>query len=500
MKRIRSYYLFPLLALVLLIVTFSSSMFGISPLGKLLDPFIGAVQNSGDRRLEEPSLALNSPELKQPVTIYFDSRKVPHVYASNAHDLYFAQGYVSAYLRLWQMDFLSYLAAGRLSEVMAGDQFLDYDRNQRRIGVAAAAQRSLELMDQNPETREALDAYTAGVNAYIGELDYRSLPVEYKMLDYRPEPWSRLKSAMILKNMANLLSGYGEDVSMSRLYLALGSEEFRKLYPEFHRYMAPLMEDGPPASGALAQGPEFQSGYLDYSFMNANPVVMNEPYNPRLGSNSWAVSGKRTRSGSPLLASDPHLNLSLPGVWLEMQLSAPGMNVYGVSIPGTPAVLIGFNRNIAWGLTNGADDVKDWYKLKITEDYGKYELDGQWRKLDRRVEEIRRKGMPPILDTIYSSLHGPIVNDRSYNSNPVLVNYALRWELHQPSNEFLTFLHLGRAANYDQFREALSHYACPVQNFTFISKDNSIAINHQGRIGVKWPGQGKFLLDGSTLR
>src|SRR5205807_1319094 len=188
----------------------------------------------------------------------------------------------------------------------------------------------------------------------------------------------------------------------------------------------------------------------------SNSVISGSSYNPRLGSNSWAVSGKKTKSGFPILANDPHLNLSLPNIWIEMQLSAPGMNVYGVSIPGTPAIVIGFNENIAWGITNGSDDVKDWYKLKITNDYKKYEFDGKWLDLGYRIEEIKRRGQPSFYDTVYSTVHGPIVNNKSFpGTDPDMMDMALRWELHQPSNEFVTFIKLDKAQNYNDYKEAI---------------------------------------------
>jgi penicillin amidase len=497
MKRIRTYFAFPLIVLTLLIVAMSSQMFGLPPFGKLLDPFIGAVQNGGDRQINEKNLSISDKGLSESVQVFFDERKVPHIYAKNEQDLYFTQGYVTASLRLWQMDFLSYAAAGRLTEVLGKEDFVGYDRNQRRLGIWEAAKKSLAMMEKDPETNRVLTAYTNGVNAYINTLGYKNMPFEYKLLDYKPEPWTKLKSVLILKNMANLLSGYGEDLSMTKMYLALGEEKFGKLYPDFHTHISPVMNT-PAPSKDVAMAPFKKPDYLDYSFLSTNPVVTTSNYNPQLGSNSWAVSGKKTKSGFPILASDPHLSLSLPGVWVEMQLSAPGLNVYGVSIPGTPAVIIGFNDKIAWGITNGADDVKDWYKLKITDDYKKYEMDGNWVDLKYRVEEIKRRGgLKPIYDTIYSTVHGPIVSDRSFKTNPDLVNCALKWELHNASNEFLAFLKINRATNYDQFKDGLKHYSCPVQNFTFISKDNTIAVNHQGSIAVKWPGQGKFILDGT---
>jgi penicillin G amidase len=497
MKKINKTSLFPLLALILIVYALSEQMFAVPPLGKLLDPFIGVV-HCDDDRLQALETTLDEMELGDSVHIFFDDRKVPHIYAKREEDLYFAQGYVTAYLRLWEMDFLSYVSAGRMAEIFPGKQFLEYDRSQRRMGILQAAKAALKVIENDPETNEILTAYTRGVNAYVQELSYKRMPLEYKLLAYEPELWSNLKTVLILKHMGNTLSGYEEDLRMSHMMLALGEEKFNKLFPDFHSHMTPVVDLATSKQNSWAshiKKPE----YLDYSFLSSGSVVPKSPYNPALGSNSWAISGNKTRSGFPILCNDPHLNLSLPSIWIEMQLSSPQMNVYGVSIPGTPAVTIGFNENIAWGITNGSDDVKDWYKLKITEDYKKYELDGKWVDLDFTIEEIKRRGEPSLYDTIYRTVHGPVMYDKSFTQkNTELVNHALKWELHNPSNEFLTFIKLNRAKNYQEYKDAIKHYHCPIQNFTFASKTNDIAIHHQGRMPVKSPGQGKFILDGTS--
>ncbi len=465
-------------------------------MGKLLDPFSGVVQNENDKSLYNPRLTIKKAGLIDSVDVFFDNRRIPHIYAKNSDDLYFAQGYITAYLRLWQMDFLSYASAGRLSEIFK-DGFLDYDRGQRRIGMLDAAKKSLKLMESNTETNRAVTAYSKGVNSYIRQLSDKDLPVEYKILGYEPEAWSKLKTVLIMKYMANMLTGYEDDLINTNLMLALGEEKYNKYFSDMTSHIVPVVSNSDAksnASLAYIKKPE----YLDYSFLSAESVIAKSSYNPSLGSNSWAVSGKKTKSGFPILCNDPHLNLSLPAIWVEMQLSMPGMNVYGVSIPGTPAIIIGFNENIAWGLTNGCDDVKDWFKLKISSDYKKYAFDGKWRDLDFTVEEIKRKDQKTFYDTIYHTVHGPIVNNKGFTgSNPKLIDHALKWELHNPSNEILTFIKLSKAKDYNDYKKAIKHYSCPTQNFTFACKDNTIAVNHQGNMAIKWSGQGKFILDGT---
>ncbi|AEV98665.1 hypothetical protein A4D02_34795 [Niastella koreensis] len=484
-------------ALVLVIYICSRQFGNVPPLGRILNPFTGLIQNEDDENLQKSRVNIGHLGLTESVAVYFDNRKVPHIFAKNTADLYFVQGYITASLRLWQMDFLTYVSAGRLGEIFEG-KFFDYDRTQRRIGILEAAKASVKMIEADKETNQIITAYTKGVNAYIAQLGYKNMPVEYKLLNYRPEPWSKLKTALLMKYMANTLSGYEEDYTMTNLMLALGEEKFNTLFPGMGAHITPVVNDSTAVlNRSLIHTPKPQ--YLDSSFLSTGPIAAASNYDPKLGSNSWVISGKKTRSGNPILCADPHLSLSLPCIWLEMQLTAPGINVYGVSIPGTPAVIIGFNEDIAWGITNGSDDVKDWYKLKMTPDCKKYQYDGQWKDVTYTVEEIKRKGMPTFNDTIYHTLHGPIVCDKNFpTAQPEVFNHALKWALHTPSNEFLTFIQLNKAKNYTDYSNALVHYFCPSQNFTFAGKNNDIAVTHQGKMAVKWPGEGKFILDGTN--
>jgi len=489
-------FLFPLLTMVILIIGLSEQMFRVPPIGKFLDPFTGAVRSGEETGFTDGLQIFDKAGVQDSVQVFFDKRKVPHIYAKNTEDMYYAQGYVTAYLRLWQMDFASYAAAGRLSEIFK-EGFLDYDRNQRRIGILESARKALVFIEKDDETSKALAAYSRGVNDYIRHLSYKRLPLEYKLLGYEPEPWTALKSVLVMKYLANTLSGYEEDVSMSNMMVTLGEDKFNRIYPDFFQPYTPIVNepaDRPNPAFAHVSKPD----YLDFSFLASGTISEGSSYNPKLGSNSWVVSGEKTRSGHPILCSDPHLNLTLPSFWLEMQLSSPEQNVYGVSIPGTPAVIIGFNKDIAWGITNGADDVKDWYKLKISNDYRKYEIDGQWMDMEFTVEEIKRLGQASFYDTIYHTVQGPVVYDKNFSGqHPELRGFAMRWELHQPSNEFLTFIRLNKARDYGGYRDAIKHFSCPIQNFTFASKDNTIAVDHEGKMAVKQPGQGKFILDGT---
>ncbi len=493
-KKIDMGFLFPGITLVILVITFSRALFGIPALGRFLNPFIGAVQCE---KANPPAVTINMGN-KNETAVYFDNRKVSHIFARTEEDLYAAQGYTVASDRLWQMDFISYFAGGRLAEIYGstapgGTSILNLDREQRRKGIPEAAKKSLVLMEKDPMTKKALDNYTRGVNQYIHSLNYKSLPFEYKLLDYMPEDWTNLKSVLILKYMADQLSGYEEDVYQTQLKLALDKKDFNTLYPEYTSYTAAL----PSVTTVIKTDSLPLCNYINYSFLNASPVIKGNAYNPKLGSNAWAISGQKTKSGRPILCNDPHLSLSLPSIWYELQLSADTMNVYGVSIPGTPGVIIGFNNDIAWGVTNGATDVRDWYKLKLKDDFSAYEMDGNWVETEKRIDTILVHGGKTFYDTIYSTVHGPIVIDSTFKQNPELLNYALKWSLHDASNEFRTFLLLNRAKTYADYKNAIQYYRSPVQNFLFASRTGDIAENHQGTLYKKFPGQGKFVLDGS---
>ena len=471
--------------LIILVFCLSKGISNIPPLGNLLNPYSGVVQNEKDSKLSG-EVKLNG--CLAPIDVFYDERNVPHVFAQNDHDMYLAQGYITAKDRLWQMDFISYTSAGRLSEIL-GKDYLKYDRLQRRIGILSSAESTLKLVEKNPETKLALDAFTSGVNAYIAELDSKTAPFEYKLLDYNPEKWTNLKSVLIMKYISAMLAGYEEDISMTHMYAALGRKEFQKLFPE-HQSL-----DGDSLNPKMDAEP--YADYIDQGFLNNKVAVAASSYNPRLGSNNWAVNGTKSKTGNPILCNDPHLGLMLPSIWYEIQLSSKTTNVYGVSIPGTLGVIIGFNDKIAWGVTNGATDDKDWYKLQVKDDYITYKMDDEWLKTQKRIENIKIKGQKTFVDTVYSTIHGPIVFDDRFEQDPDAKNLALKWSLHEPTNEFLTFLHLNKAKNYDDFKESVSHYQCPVQNFVYASSDNTIAIHHQGLLYEKWNGQGRFVMDGS---
>jgi penicillin G amidase len=487
MNKISVKFLFPLVALIMLLIVLDRKVFMVPPLGTFLNPFIGVVQNE---HTSNRNIKVNL-EVSQKTEIVFDDRAVPHIFAGNQKDMFFSQGYVCASDRLWQMDFMSYVSAGRLSEIF-GKKFLVHDRIKRRDGMLNAALRTLKYIENDQETKRALDSYTAGVNAWIKSLSYADLPIEYKLMDYTPEPWTNLKTVLIMKYVSADLSGYEEDVSASFLESVLGSEEYNKLFPN---YYVKKRKEGFGIERILDSLPVNE--YMNSSFLESSPEIPTGDFNPNLGSNSWAVGPKKSKSGFALLCSDPHLNLSLPSIWYELQLKSDEQNVYGYSIPGVPGVIIGFNENISWGLTNGSDDVRDYYKLEVKDNYTYYKYDGKWVKTDRIIEEIKIRDDTSFLDTVYYSIHGPIPSDFRVGG-PEIKGYALNWTLHDPSNEILTFIRLNKAKDYTQFKSAIEYYKCPSQNFSYADVTGNIAVHHQGKIlAKKWKNQGKFIMDGT---
>jgi penicillin amidase len=465
------------------------------PMGKFFSPFSGFWQNG--TQSDEIVDKLDVPGLKDEVTVIWDDRRVPHIFARNAHDLYIAQGYITARDRLWQMEFQTHFAAGRLSEMM-GERALSVDLFRRRIGMVYAAENSLSMIENDEQAKETILAYTAGVNAYIRELDDLTKPLEYKILDYAPEEWTPLKCALLLKYMSWDLTGRNSERAMTRTREALGDELMKKLYPNYPPFQDPIVPAGTkwdftpktiekPASPFT---PGTAAAWLDYP----QPGQWN-------GSNNWAVSGAKTANGHAILSNDPHLLLRLPSIWYEMQLSMPGLNVYGVTLPGSPAVIIGFNNSIAWGVTNAGSDVLDWYEIKFKDNSHKeYWHDGQWKQTVARIEEIKVRGSETVLDTVYYTHHGPVVdlqNSVSENSSTV-PGAAMRWVAHDPSNELRAFLQLNRAGNYEEYVEALSYYDSPAQNFAYADISGNIAIWHNGKFPLRWAGQGKYVSDGTN--
>lgn len=481
----------------LLLVYILNTKFGnIPPILKFLNPFTGFWQNAEHSTITKKNKIILKGVHKN-VEVTFDDRMIPHIFAQNDHDVYYTQGYITAMHRLWQMDFQTRFAAGRISEVV-GKKAIELDKYQRRMGMVFGAERSLEGMMADPKSKEMILAYTSGINAYINTLSAAQLPIEYKILNFKPEAWTPLKCALLLKQMSAVLAMGSDEFYMTNIRNKFGTEVVKDLFPDYPFKEEPIIPAGTKWDFTPLPIPKAPAAFNEA----ITSTIKTKQKEEGIGSNNWALSGTKTASGSPILANDPHLDLSLPSIWYQIQLHAPGINAYGVSLPGAPGIVIGFNKDIAWGVTNVAADVLDFYQIKFKDDTHKsYWYNNQWKNTSSRLEKIVVRGDRNITDTVIYTHHGPVVylqkaKDFSKAKN-IPVGNALRWIAHDKSNELKTFYLLNRGKNYDDYRNALTFYSAPAQNFIFASVQNDIAITANGKFPLKWKDQGKFILDGA---
>jgi penicillin amidase len=472
-----------------------------APLGKLLSPQHGVWQNAESAE-EDYSADLHFDGLEGKAEVYFDERLVPHVFAEKENDAYFVQGFLHAKFRLWQMELQVFFAAGRVSEIV-GEKALEHDREFRRLGMVYGAENFLEELEKDEPVRKACDAYTAGVNAYIGTLTESKLPLEYKLLGYKPELWSNLKTALFLKNMCYDLASGEHDFEMTNAKAFFDKEDFDKLFPAIQDSLDPIIPRGTVyADPKVKPMPPASADSLYFNFRKsdtATAIVLSKP-DPDNGSNNWAVSGQKTKSGAPILCNDPHLGLRLPSVWYEMQLSVPDYNAYGATFPGAPGIIIGFNDSCAFGFTNGGRDVRDYYEIQFKDDSRQeYWFDSAWVKTTFRIEEIKIAGKPAYNDTVAYTLFGPVMYDKSFSGkrNTGGRNYAVRWTAHDKSNELRMFYLLNRAKNYSDYLAATPYLNTPGQNCLFACKNGDIALRTEGNFPAKWNGQGDFVMPGT---
>ena len=458
----------------------------IPPLGKLLNPYTGAWQNAEDSA-DYSDINLDSRFIQNEVKIIFDDRMVPHIFAENLEDAMFAQGYVEAYHRLFQMDLSTRAADGRLSEIL-GVKLLTYDKKQRKLGLNYGADNAVKGWNEFPEKLGVINQYTAGVNHFIKSLSPSDYPIEYKLLDYKPEPWSNRHSALLLKAMSQTLVGYEEDIEMSNAYRFLGEEDFNFVYPDRNPKDTPVTRG--PYNGTL-------SYYRDNPIkdvVGVNIPSISRPRSPDgVGSNNWAVNGRKSETGFPMLANDPHLALSLPSVWYEIAITTPDFSAQGVTLLGMPGIMIGFNENIAWGETNVGHDMMDYHLIKWTNDSRtNYYLDDKKVPVDLKIESYNIKGVGEITDTVRYTHWGPVVEDEN--------SLALRWIAHDvpTSPEFMAFVDGMQCDNYDDYLAATGQFYAPAQNFIYADNSDEIGLRINGQIPIKRDRQGVMISAGSS--
>lgn len=450
------------------------------------------------RPLPRTSGTLPLPGLQAPVKVIRDHWGVPHIYASTSEDLFMAQGYVHAQDRLWQMEFQRRAASGQLAELF-GAVALDSDRFVRVLGFRRVAEREVASLDD--ETRRLAEAYVRGVNAFI-EQHAGNLPIEFTVLRLRPHPWTVADVLVWGRMMALQLSrNWREELVRARLIAAVGVERAATLephYPDDHPIVVPPGAHYTPTLGQSAME-------------RADAAARFFPDGAGQGSNSWAVAAHRTAGGGPMLASDPHLAITMPSLWYENHLSGGDFHVTGASIPGTPGVVIGHNEHIAWGLTNSGNDVQDLYleKFDPTDPTGlRYEYQGQWETAELVREEIVVRGQREVvIEEVRITRHGPVINaltpERAQSgSNGEALHaeqpLALRWTALEPSRLMRAVFRLNRAHDWESFREALADWTVPPQNFTYADVEGNIGYALGGDIPLRARGDGRLPVPGWT--
>jgi penicillin amidase len=420
------------------------------------------------------------PGLDAPVEIIRDRWGIPHLYALNAHDLFFAQGYVHAQDRLWQMDFNRRVPSGRLSELF-GEVTLASDRFLRTIGMRRAAEEERAHLD--PESDAALSAYAAGVNAWISAHRAR-LPIEFTLLRYQPEPWTPTDTLAFGKLLAWTLGGnWRYELLRAQLIARFGVDGMRFLIPPYSAGAPTIVPSG--------------SRFASWRTTALHRLLDAGGLPAGIGSNNWVLSGARTATGRPLLANDPHLEAQMPATWYEMHLAGGPYNVAGATLPGVPGVVIGHNADIAWGVTNAFPDVQDLYIERVhPTDPSRYLFRGRWEHARVLLEAIRVRGRrDPAVETVRITRHGPIINDVVEGLGAFL---ALRWTALEPGTISASLLHLNRARNWAEFRSALRLWTVPAQNFVYADRDGNIGYQLPGRIPIRAKGAALMPVPGWT--
>jgi penicillin amidase len=430
------------------------------------------------------------------VRVVRDNRGIPTIEASSLDDLFFAQGYVTAQDRLWQMDAMRRAAAGELAEVL-GPDLLKIDRQQRILGLRAGAEDAQKVM--SARDRAYFEAYARGVNAFI-ESHRDKLSLEFRLLKYSPRLWTVTDSLLVGARMVQDLNhySYGRALTREKILSKLGPELTADLYinsswrdrpPAASR---PRMDEENPAVSSdedddndddgepVGQGPSLISSF---------PAAQEDLFRP--GSNNWVVSGQHTVTGKPLLSNDMHLDHQMPNLWFAAHLRAGGYEVAGVTLPGMPFVIVGHNQRIGWGFTNVGPTVEDVY-VEDFNNQGQYKTPLGWRDPQHRQEVIRVKGQADVTLDVVTTRHGPIITDLVPGESRKI---ALRWTLYDGLT--LPFFDVNSAQNWNEFRKAFSIFIAPGQNVMYADVDGHIGYQATGKVPVRASGDGSLPVSGS---
>jgi penicillin G amidase len=430
-----------------------------------------------------------------PVSVTRDGHGVPTIESATVDDLFFAQGYVTAQDRLFQMDLMRRAAVGELAEIV-GDIALEHDRRQRILGIRATAEKGLQSITN--DDRQQFSAYARGVSAFINS-HRDKLPLEFRILGYSPRPWTVQDSLAVGYQMVETLSiGPGDAITGEKVLAKLGPDLTADLYVNTSwrdhppTAPAPALDAAPPAQTSAPRSLATifsQSGTSELLSPWIETLLRDDPV--RLGSNNWVVSGAHTTTGKPLLSNDMHLGHQMPNLWYEAHLKSGDLDVAGVTLPGYPYVFVGHNRRVAWGFTNVGPTVQDLY-VETFNDGGEYLTPDGWKKPDVRGEVIHVKGKPDVTISVAVTRHGPIVSDLSPGETRKL---ALRWTLYDGIRN--PFYSVDRAQNWQDFRNAFSGFDAPGQNVVYADVDGNIGYQATGKIPIRASGDGSLPSDGS---
>jgi len=440
------------------------------------------------------------------VTVVRDGHGVPTITAASMEDLFFAQGYVTAQDRLWQMDVMRRFASGELSEIL-GEETLKLDREQRILGLRAAAKKSLQTASERD--RNFFAAYARGVNAYIA-LRGGNLPIEFGILGYSPKPWTPEDSIVIANQMVKDLNYhyFYDTLSREKILAKLGPELTADLYvnQSWHDHPPTVMREDlsePDKQQNDSDEDDDDEDAPDSSVTkNSSPLMPNLPAGlseeglpeaapPVNGSNDWVVSGAHTVTGKPLLSNDMHLGHQMPNLWYEAHLRSGALDVAGVTLPGMPSVIVGHNQRIAWGFTNVGPTVTDVYVENFNEQ-GAYQTPKGWVQPEHRVEVIHVKGKPDVTLDVKITRHGPIITDLVPGEKRPL---ALRWTLYDGLR--IPFFDVDLAQNWEEFKKAFAQLDAPGQNVVYADVDGNIGYHATGKVPIRAAGDGSLPVSGA---
>ena len=495
------------------------SVFGV--IGLVLLLVLAALAGLGVARSAFPQTdgELDLPGLTSEVRVLRDEHGIPQIYADSMDDLMRAQGFVHAQERFYEMDVRRHITSGRLSE-MFGPASLEIDKTVRTMGWRRVAEKELGLV--SPRTRRALEAYAAGVNAYLESRSPRELAVEYSLLrlgglEYHPEKWTPTDSLAWLKAMAwDLRANVEDEIARALLSARHSPSEVAQLYPPYDERVGPVIVDqGAVVDGVFEpeatqsgtrnpQRPAYTAGQRKAlsavaDAMRGMPELVGR--GDGIGSNSWVVDANHSDTGTPILANDPHLSVSQPGVWMQMGLHcnevSPDcpLDVAGFTFSGTPGVIIGHNADIAWGFTNMGPDTADLFLEKVRE--GRWRHAGQWREFDSRTETIKVRGGEDVRLEVRETSHGPVLSDVSADLSTIGANAApedeqyavsLAWSALRPMPTADAILGFNVASNWDEFREAARSFAVPSQNLVYADREGHIGYQAPGWIPIRRSG------------